>query len=292
MDAERAVKLVETLLQRFKGATLDMLEEVLVPLQVPLDSVGKEVRRYGTHYGVSFSIKAGTEHPTITRGRTGKVVPKELLDGLAGWEELLKARIHEAREGKADGELHAINKTELIKRLNRVRVGDILELDRFGVTAKLESALTEAVLVAHGLQRGYRVTRMPEDIARHLGTYYHFDFLFEKGGVTKRVESKSLWGTDTRKARLIHSKSASHVTSSAKFKTQDIFAVNLWLRTGTITDIAFARSIAKDENHPYGLPMATKEGGGALPEYVHQNPDCEIGDGVWFGSIDDVWDLP
>lgn len=57
---------------------------------------------------------------------------------------------------------------------------------------------------------------MPEDCAKHLGTYYNYDFEFEKNGITKKVEVKSIWGTDTRFARLIHSKSKTHLTSSCK----------------------------------------------------------------------------
>lgn len=195
--------------------------------------------------------------------------------------------------GHAKGELHyTVKKKELAVRIEGVSEGDIFEIDRYGITAKLESALTEAALVAHGQERGYKVTRCPEDIARHLGDYWHVDFVFEKKGVSKRVESKSLWGTDTSKARLIHSKGRGYETSSCKFATQDIFAVNLWLRTGVITEIAFARSVPKDKKRSYGLPAATKRGGGTMPDYVHQNPSCTIGDGVWFGSIDEVWELP
>src|SRR5262249_37635931 len=160
-------------------------------------------------------------------------------EGTDDWKELIKARIHEARPGFAKGELHYTGKKkELEIRIVDVNEGDVFEIDRYGITAKLESALTEAALVAHAQERGYKVTRMPEDIAKHLGDYWHIDFMFEKDGVSKRIESKSLWGTDTLKARLIHSVGGDYETSSCKFATQDIFAVNLWLRTGVITDIA------------------------------------------------------
>jgi len=291
-DRDQAVHLAERLLWRFKGATFSMLEEVLLPLQVPLAEVGDEVKRFGSNYGVTFKIGVGSEHPSIMRGRSGKVIPKGSAAGEGNWRELLKARIHHAAPGYATGELHAGSKRELVRRLPQVQVGDILEVDRFGITAKLESALTEAALLEHARDRGYVANRMPEDIAKHLGEYWHFDYLLEKNGEQRRVECKSLWGTDTRYARLIHSKGKNYITSSCKFATQDIFAVNMWLRTGVITDIAFARSVRRDDAHPYGLPCATRRGGGELPDYVHQNPLVEIGDGVWFPTIDDVWDPP
>jgi hypothetical protein len=297
VDAKRARQLVEKLLRRFKGATFEMLEQVLLPLEAPITKVDRTLRKVGKHKAGTFEIAQGSEHPTLTRGRSGKVVPRAFADRTADWKELIKARIHDAKEGFASGELHYAAR-ELADRLARVNVGDILEIDRYGITAKLESALTEAALVAHALERGYAVTRLPEDIARHLGEYYDCDFLFERKGVKKRVESKSLWGTDTSKARLIHSVGGRYETSSCKFATQDIFAVNLWLRSGCVTDIAFARSVLKDDSHPYGLPPATKrrkkgEKGPKviLPDYVGQNPECHIGDGVWYGSIDDVWNL-
>src|SRR5690606_22116330 len=114
-------------------------------------------------------------------------------------------------------------------------------------------------------------------------------------------EVKSLWGTNTSYARLIHSttskpkgpanlwtpeqKRSYYPTSSCKFTTQDIFAVNLFLRTGNIREFAFARSVS-NANKKYGLPYVRE-----YPEHVNQNPLCEIGDGSWFGSLDEVWNL-
>jgi len=145
--------------------------------------------------------------------------------------------------------------------------------------------LVEYSLVQILKEAGYTVRRMPEDMARHIGTYRHYDFDVEKGGVTKKIEAKSLWGTNTRFARLIHSKTDDYPTSSCKFETQDIFAVSLFLRTGNIRDFAFARSVPKDVK-PYGLPRAEK-----YPAHVNQNPTCEIGDGTWFATLDEVWKL-
>lgn len=291
VDPDRAAELIERLLSRFRGATLEMLEQVMLPLQIPLSEVERQIQRHGSGYCAGFRIEAGDENPAIMRGRSGKVVPREAVSGGTAWKELIKARIHEAGHRWATGELHGGSKEELCSRLAKVEIGDILEIDRFGITAKLESALTEAALVEHGRALGYSATRMPEDVARHLGEYWHFDFLFRKNGVSKRVECKSMWGTDTRYARLIHSKGANYQTSSCKFATQDIFAVNLWLRTGVITDFAFARSVLRDTDHPYGLPCATGKGGTLLPDYVNQNPVLNIGDGIWFDNIDAVWNL-
>lgn len=148
------------------------------------------------------------------------------------------------------------------------------------------SGLVEYTLAEIATKQGYIVRRMPEDVARHVNKYYYYDFEFEKDGIYKRVEVKSLWGTDTRFARLIHSLGKSHKTSSCKFDSQDIFAVNLFLRTGNIRDFAFARSVPK-EMKPYGLPSASKYPG----IYVNQNPPCMIGNGTWFSTIDEVWDL-
>jgi hypothetical protein len=126
---------------------------------------------------------------------------------------------------------------------------------------------------------------MPEDMAQHIGTYPHFDFIVEKAGVAKKLEAKSLWGTNTKFARLIHSLTDGYPTSSCKFETQHFFAVSLFLRTGKIQDFAFARSIPRDIK-PYGLPRA-----GKYPDHVNQNPTCQIGDGTWFASLDEVWGL-
>lgn len=144
---------------------------------------------------------------------------------------------------------------------------------------------------------------MPEDMAAHLGAYMNFDFIVEKGGIRKRLEVKSLWGTNTRFARLIHSTTTKpkgspetwteqqklnyYPTSSCKFATQDFFAVGLFLRTGNVSDFAFARSVPRDAGHPYGLPAARK-----YPDHMGQNPSCSIGDGTWFATLDEVWNLP
>jgi hypothetical protein len=165
------------------------------------------------------------------------------------------------------------------------------------------SGLAEFELVRIAQTAGYTVRRMPEDMAQHLGSYRNYDFEFTKEGITKKVEVKSIWGTNTRFARLIHSLTTRpkgkpgtwteeqrrnyYPTSSCKFATQDIFAVSLFLRTGNIGDFAFARSVPRTTATPYGLPPADD-----FPVHVNQNPVCDIGDGSWFATIDDVWHLP
>ena len=153
----------------------------------------------------------------------------------------------------------------------------------------------------HGKERGFKVTRMPEDMAKHLGSYKNYDFQFEKDGKSQGVEAKSIWGTNTSFARLIHSLTTKpkgdpaswtadqlrnyYPTSSCKFATQDIFAVNLFLRTGNIKDFAFARSVSNKKSI-HGLPECN-----GYENHVTQNPKCEIDNIVWFDSIDKVWDL-
>ena len=194
------------------------------------------------------------------------------------------------------------NKDDLLKAIEGLTADDLWEVDQYGAAAKVLSALSEYYLVRYALSKGYEVVRMPEDMAKHLGFYANFDFQFKKDGVTKRVEVKSLWGTDTRRARLIHStttppkgpeaswtddqKKNYYPTSSCKYATQDIFAVSLFLRTGGIEDFAFARSVPADEAK-YGLPRSSN-----YPDHVSQNPLCEPGNGIWFADIDEVWKLP
>ena len=170
--------------------------------------------------------------------------------------------------------------------LDRLTVDDYLEIDQYGAAAKILSALVEHNLAELAKEKGYHVTRMPEDCAKHIGEYYNYDFEFSKNGTTKKIEVKSLWGTDTRYARLIHSTSKSHLTSSCKFETQDIFAVSRFLLTGNSKDFAFAKSISKKDDPIHGLPPAQNHS-----DYVNQTPLCQIDNIVWFDNIDDVWNI-
>lgn len=279
------------LLNRFDGATAEMLAEVLTPLQIEIVEVDQDsIEKRGSSWSILFKGRPGNENTHVQRGRTGKVVPLGSTIGEEPWREIIKARIHWAEEGYCHGELHAPRKADLLVRLKEVEPGKVvLELDRFGAAAKVESALTEVAFERQAIGEGFQLWRMPEDTARHIGTYARYDFHVRdpESGVEKRFELKSLWGTDLRYARLISSKTATNKTSSPKFESQDFFAVNLWLRTGKITDIAFARSTPRTEENPHGLPRASK-----FPDYVNQNPPLDVGDGTWFSTIRAVWDLP
>ncbi|ONN57212.1 hypothetical protein AC057_08875 [Acinetobacter genomosp. 33YU] len=107
----------------------------------------------------------------------------------------------------AVGEIYVGNSSlkSLQTQLTDLSENDLLEIDQYGAAAKVLSSLSEYYLAQHGKENGYKVIRMPEDMAKHLGAYANFDFTFEKNGVKKTIEVKSLWGTDTRYARLIHS---------------------------------------------------------------------------------------
>lgn len=287
MDYERLFK---QLMKRYGGVEAEALVNVLCPVLIPIRGLDKTIvkLRGQSHYRASFtiSIEDGWQQ-LMQRGRTGKFVPKAYVDG-GPWREIAKGRIidvdHQARV--ASGEVYVGGpKQELQMALDELSADDHLEIDQYGSAAKVLSGLVEFYLAHQLTNRGYTVRRMPEDMARHLGTYYHYDFEVERDGIVKKIEAKSLWGTDTKYARLIHSKTKEYPTSSCRFDTQGFFAVSLFLRTGNIRNFAFARSVPKDVR-PYGLPRAS-----GYPEHVHQNPTCEVGDGTWFASLDEVWGL-
>ena len=284
-------RLLQTLLKRYGGAEPEALKDVLCPALIPIHTLDKQIIKLPkqSHYRASFTILiTDTNRQLMQLGRTGKFVPKEYVDG-GVWREIAKGRVIALNFEKrlASGEVYiGGNKAALEQALTQLSTGDYLEVDQYGASAKVLSGLVEYYLSRMVSGQGYRVRRMPEDVARHVGAYYYYDYEFEKRGVVKKVEVKSLWGTNTKYARLIHSKTDGYPTSSCRFDTQDIFAVSLFLRTGNIGDFAFARSVPKDVRS-YGLPRAA-----AYPDHVHQNPVCRVGDGTWFASIDDVWLLP
>lgn len=297
---------LSSLLRRYAGASEASLSAVLCPLLIPVSDLDRTVFKAAgqSHWRATFSVEINDEnYSALQVGRTGKFLPAESQAG-GGWREIAKGRIIEVDEAAAvaHGEVYVGgSKAKLVDAVAELNVGDVLEIDQYGAAAKILSALAENAIVEDAKSSGYRVKRMPEDMARHLGAYTNFDFLFERGDEVRRVEAKSLWGTNTDYARLIHStttkpqgapdtwtdrqKKNYYPTSSCKFTTQDIFAVSLFLRTGNISDIAYARSVPVDDK-PYGLPRSS-----GFPEHVHQNPKCKIGDGVWFATIDEVWDL-
>lgn len=290
------------------GASPDAFAAVLRPLLVPILSLDRTIRKEAgqSHYRASFTLEVTPDcRGIIQRGRTGKFVPAAHKIGDV-WREIAKGRIIsvDRKTNIATGEVYVgSSRADLATALGHLDEQSLLEIDQFGAAAKVLSGLEEYYLANIVAASGYNVLRMPEDMAKHLGYYANYDFEFEKGEVTKKVELKSIWGTDTRFARLIHSKSAKapkgkpstwtkaqtqnyYPTSSCKFATQDIFAVSMFLRTGNIAEFAFARSVPKTKRKPYGLPPNAN-----YPEHVSQNPRLDIGDGTWFATIDEVWNL-
>lgn len=282
--------LFEKIAYRYSGVDLEGLEKVLCPILIPIHSLDKSIIKLSgqSHYRATFTVKIQDEWKELMQiGRTGKFIPEGHLKGDA-WREIAKGRILEIENNGeiAEGEIYTGgSKGKLIEALEVLTDNDYLEIDQYGAAPKVLSGLVEYSLSRIAVSSGYNVRRMPEDMAKHLGQYYNYDFEFERHGIVKKVEVKSLWGTDTDKARLIHSKGKEYPTSSCKYATQDIFAVSLFLRTGNIRDFAFARSVPNYEKL-YGLPPASN-----YPEHVHQNPPCKVGNDVWFGTIDEVWNL-
>lgn len=296
------------ILRRYGDATPAGVVDVLCPLLIPLRSFDPTIVKHPgqSHWRASFSVALNDDNrAVVVRGRTGKFVPGDFVNG-GVWREIAKGRIItvDEQQGFAEGEIYAGGtKADLEHAVAQFHGTELLEIDQFGAAAKVLSGLAEFELVRIAEAAGYGVRRMPEDMAKHLGSYRNYDFEFTKAGVTKKVEVKSIWGTNTRFARLIHSlttrpagnpgtwtdeqRRSYYPTSSCKFSTQDIFAVSLFLRTGNIRDFAFARSVPRSPAAPYGLPVAED-----FPEHVNQNPACDIGDGSWFGTIDEVWNLP
>lgn len=283
--------LYQTLTKRYGAVEPEALVKVLCPLQVPLRTLDRTIVKVAgqSHWRATFTLDVTDENrEALQLGRTGKFIPRSHVVANAPWREVAKGRIYAVSDEVAEGEVYvgAGAKASLEAAVADLSDDDFLEIDQYGAAAKVLSALVESTLATRLLRDGFVVRRMPEDMARHIGVYANYDFEVERDGVQRKVEVKSLWGTDTRYARLIHSTGVGYPTSSCKFATQDIFAVSLFLRSGVITDFAFARSVPIDER-PYGLPRAT-----GYPEHVNQNPLCEVGDGTWFADIGDVWDLP
>ena len=300
---------IDVLTRRYGGSTLESLAAVLCPTLIPIRTLDKTVvkLRGQSHYRASFTVAVTEENRMVLqRGRTGKFVPAGFADGRGSvWREISKGRIIgvDRVQGIATGEVYVggSGKSDLEAALAVLEESDFLEIDQYGAAAKLLSGLAEYELVVVAKAAGYTVRRMPEDMAKHLGAYPNFDFEFEKDGVVKKVEVKSLWGTNTDYARLIHSTTKRpqgdepqwtadqrrnyYRTSSCKFETQDFFAVSLFLRSGNVQEFAFARSVPVDVA-AYGLPRSTVH-----QDHVHQNPVCRLGDGTWFGTIDEVCNL-
>lgn len=287
-------QLFHNLSKRYSNITPESLQKIMCPMLLPISSIDKSVFRLTgqKHWRASFEIEMDNlSSELMTIGRTGKFVPAAYVKGNSVWREIAKGRIIsiDPECGIARGEIYygmGSSKTALENALKDLTPDDYLEIDQYGASAKILSALVEYNLAEIARKLGYSVKRMPEDCAKHLGKYYNYDFEFEKSGIVKKIEVKSLWGTDTRCARLIHGKSKDYPTSSCKFETQDIFAVSLFLRTGNLTDFAYSKSISAEDDPVHGLPHATGQ-----PKHVTQNPLCYWDNEVWFNSIDDVWKL-
>jgi len=284
-------KLFEKISWKYGGITVEMLEKILIPQYYKVIEIDDNIIKRGPSFTVTIKLLVEGDREGVVRGQTGKIISQNFINGLENWKELGKARIHEVTGNIAIAEFFSKTgrREDLNKALKIIKIGDYMEIDNYGLSANLTSALTELAFSEIAKSKGFEVLRMPEDVAKHLGSYYNYDFEIKKDGITKKVEVKSLWGTNTDMARLIHSKTKGYETSSCKFETQDIFAVNLYLRTGRIMDFAYAVS-EYEGNHPNGLPCA-KKGKEKLIEYVHQNPVIEIGNGIWFSDLDEIWKI-
>jgi len=298
--------LFDKIRKRYGDVEPEALEAILTPILIPITELDKTVIKLKgqSHWRASFTIEIhDIWAPLMMRGTTGKFVPASYAAG-GSWREICKGRIIDVdwNNQKVYGEVYVgKKKSDLEEAVKELAIGDFLEIDQFGASAKILSSLAEYYLAKIAKEQGYKLVRMPEDTAKHLGTYFNYDFEFEKDGSRKKIEVKSLWGTNTNYARLIHSTTSKpkgdsknwteeqiknyYPTSSCKFATQDIFAVNLFLRTGNIRDFAFARSVSMSFKK-YGLPFAEH-----FLDHVNQNPRCTIGDGTWFGNLDEVWNL-
>lgn len=268
---------IALLLSRFGGATPAMLDRVLTPYRLRLTRIDVSKDRKSATFEANIPADVWT---TLEEGTTGKVVPRAHVEGAAPWREIIKARVRSVAGSVVRGELY-FAPARLRAAIGLVSTGDYLEIDPFGVTSKIESALCEAALFQVASSAGFGVTRMPENVAMHVGTQNYYDFRLTRAGRVYRIELKSLWGTDTTKARLIHTVSKDGGggknskrgdkqvwnTSSCRFQDQDIFAVSMWLRTGRVTDFAFALSMSDDDNPEWGLPSVPKH-----PHHVTQNP--------------------
>lgn len=279
--------LLRNLTRRYGKVDATIVESIMAPALLKVIAVERTVARAAAEPGEKgpwvarfrLEIRPG-EESFLTRGRTGKFVPREYVEGKALWREIAKGRVLRTPtvgDGETVGEVYlgdSSSKAGLTQIVTtELKAGDYLELDRYGASAKITSALVEASFVEHARQHGFIVRRMPEDIAKHVGVYCNYDFEIEKRGKSARVEVKSLWGTNTTKARLIRSKGRNNRTSSCRFASQDIFAVSMFLRTGDLRDWAFCRSVAVLDDPVWGLPVAlTREGRKPIPEHVTQNP--------------------
>lgn len=191
--------LLESLTRRYGHVEPEALSAVLCPLWIPIRSIDRTVDKLPgqNHYRASFSVAVTEENrEVLVRGRTGKFVSHRFIVGDSPWGEIAKGRIIDVdpASGVASGEIYCGHNTKksLEEALSVLSRADFLEIDQYGASAKILSALTEYEFSRQASAAGYTVHRMPEDMAKHLGAYCNFDFLVSKGGVSKKVEAKSL----------------------------------------------------------------------------------------------------
>jgi hypothetical protein len=185
--------LFERLTKRYGGVTPKALESILCPVLIPIHTLDIKIHKVPgqNHYRASFTIKIDADcEELIAPGRTGKFVSKAYKDG-GVWREIVKGRILSVNRqtGIAEGELYtgsASKKAVLEKALTILSQDDFLEVDQYGASAKVLSGLVEYSLVQVLKADGYRVRRMPEDMAKHIGDYTYFDFEVEKKGIRWR----------------------------------------------------------------------------------------------------------
>lgn len=284
--------MVKNILKRYQGMSEDAFLKIFRPTLIPVSKVVKNVFLMPgqQHWRASFQIEIKEEYASlIVEGRMGTFVPGAHVEGEEEWKAIARGRIINVdKENKiAYGEILCGNtKEELEAALEQMGDSDYYEIDPYEMNDKITNALVEYNLEDMAKKAGYKVTRIPEGASNQAGQNYNYGFEFEKDGVVKRIQLKSIWTEDTRYARLIHTKTNRYLTSNCKFETQDIFAISLYPRTGKTTDFAFAKSISITEDPVHGLPQAP-----GFVGYVVQNPICEVDHVVWFDSIDGVWGI-
>ena len=146
---------IDGLLKRFGGATVEMLDRVLTPYRLRL----VEVKIGADGRSGKFVAKVPRDAwSAFEEGTTGKVVPGAHVEHGGPWREVIKARILETRAGKVSGELYFVP-ARIKVALAEVKKGDYIEIDPFGVTSKIESALCEAAFFQTAREQGFVAKR-------------------------------------------------------------------------------------------------------------------------------------
>ena len=282
--------LVKNILKRYQGMSEEAFENIFCPTLIPVHKIVKNVFLMPAqqHWRASFQIEIREEYSELMmEGREGTFVPASYARGEGEWKNLAKGRIVNVdKDSKiAYGEiLFGNTKEELTAALENLKEEDYFEIEEYEISEKITTSLVEYNLVQLAKKGGYQVVKLPRVRGKAADAPDEYPFEFIKGGVTKRIQVKSLWPEEPKYARLIQPKSNRYLTGNCKFDAQDIFAVSLYPRTGNTMDFAFARSISKNEDSIHGLEEARGFAG-----FVVQNPECEIDNIVWVDSLDGVW---